>query len=846
MKKLLQVLAVLLSAMLLLAAFGCRKNEEPSTEEPTQQTVTEPETEPETEAGLSDEEFADGAAEMVYEFYKPGKNNKLSSTLKLPSKTKFQGEDVEIVWEAAEGGEYVTIEGPEDGQYLVKINPDAVNGEKVVLKFTVTKGDASSSRTFEYELNIVSASDMDEILDRAYALQPGEAMDEEVTLVGVITKVNTAYDEGYKNVTVTIVVNGREDKPIMCYRLKGEGAESIKKNDTIKVKGIIKNYNGTIEFDAGCILEEIVEVGEAAPVKEYGSEAEIVDAAYALAPGDSMDDPQTLTGVITKVDTPYDASYGNVTVTMVVAGKTDKPIKCYRLKGEGADTIRKNDTIKVKGILKHYVDSKSGKSEIEFDTGCTLVEIVAVGDHTTQTFASEAAIVDALYALPPKESLEDEQTLTGVITKVDTPYDAGYQNVSVTIVVAGKTDKPVLCYRMKGDGADTIKKNDTIKVTGYLTHFVDSNSGKSKYEFTSGCKLVQIVAVGAADPVVNYGNDQQIVDAAYALPGGEALEGKQTLTGVISEVNTPYDAGYKNITVTIKVTGREDKPIQCFRMKGNADVAGMTDAVQTLAVGDTIKVTGQLKNYVKNDVSTIEFDANCTLDAVTKGAGNQGGNEQPQTEKINVGGVVPEAGKSYKMALAQQSLKKALYFKGTISDRGFLETQEAADGATVVTLEPVTGGVALSFTDSTGAKKYVTLTANGKDNSGHQKAKISLTDTATTVFEINSTYKTLTTKVDGTDMYLGTYNNYDTFSASEYSFLTAEGAYDVSQFPAQFILSTGSGSQGGNEGQGGETTETPEEIVDVSFFTKFFRVPLTVIVSPIASVWMPTTNASSP
>ena len=72
----------------------------------------------------------------------------------------------------------------------------------------------------------------------------------------MITKVNTVYSTQYQNVTVTIVVDGMTDKPIQCFRMKGEGADIVKEGDTITVTGILKNYNGTIEFDANCTLDE--------------------------------------------------------------------------------------------------------------------------------------------------------------------------------------------------------------------------------------------------------------------------------------------------------------------------------------------------------------------------------------------------------------------------------------------------------------------------------------------------------------------------------------------------------------------------------------------------------------
>ena len=50
---------------------------------------------------------------------------------------------------------------------------------------------------------------------------------------------------------MTIVITGREDKPIQCFRMKGEGAETLKVGDTITVTGSLTNYNGKIQFNTG-------------------------------------------------------------------------------------------------------------------------------------------------------------------------------------------------------------------------------------------------------------------------------------------------------------------------------------------------------------------------------------------------------------------------------------------------------------------------------------------------------------------------------------------------------------------------------------------------------------------
>ena len=82
------------------------------------------------------------------------------------------------------------------------------------------------------------------------------AVDETIadkTITGVVTEVNTEYSEKYGNVTVTIVTAGLEDYKIECFRMTGDVAPTVAVGDTITVTGTLKNYNGKIEFDAGCV-----------------------------------------------------------------------------------------------------------------------------------------------------------------------------------------------------------------------------------------------------------------------------------------------------------------------------------------------------------------------------------------------------------------------------------------------------------------------------------------------------------------------------------------------------------------------------------------------------------------
>ena len=353
----------------------------------------------------------------------------------------------------------------------------------------------------------------------------------------------------------------------MCYRLKGEGADTLAVGDTITVEGLLKNYKGTIEFDAGCALIAKSEVVD---------QKALLKAAFNLGEGDSLAYPAVMTGTVTEITSAWSDQYGNITVNMQV---DDKIVMAYRLKGDGAKDLKAGDVITVAGKIKNY------KGTIEFDAGCLLVP--------NDMYHSVKNALSA-YKLQDQESQDVEKTITGTIVSIDTPYSADYKNITVTIVVAGLEDYKIQCYRLKGDGAEALNVGDTITATGKLKNY------KGTYEFDAGCVLVATAASEAPAPVAPE-DPQAIVAEAYALADGAALPYTATLTGVITTIDTEWSEQYGNITVTIQIGDNAEQLIQCFRLKG--------DGAADLKVGDTITVTGMIKNYQ----GKVQFNAGCTL-----------------------------------------------------------------------------------------------------------------------------------------------------------------------------------------------------------------------------------------
>ena len=254
---------------------------------------------------------------------------------------------------------------PQDNK-MVTIDVDEKNPEEVTYTLTATLSNAAGetlSVSFAHKVPaamILEGMSYEEIVAAAYSLEAGLALEDTQRLYGTVTKIDTPWSDEYKNITVTIQVGELADQPIQCYRLTGEGAENLQVGDAITVEGILKNYKGTIEFDKGCVT---VPADSVASVR-------LAVSAYALEAGLSMNDASTMTGVITSIDTAWSDEYKNITVTIVPGGLTDYAVQCYRLSGEGAETLAVGDTITVSGTIKNY------KGTIEFDKGCTLDAVV--------------------------------------------------------------------------------------------------------------------------------------------------------------------------------------------------------------------------------------------------------------------------------------------------------------------------------------------------------------------------------------------------------------------------------------------------------------------------------------
>lgn len=288
-------------------------------------------------------------------------------------------------------------------------------------------------------------------------------------------------------------------------------------------------------------------------------------------------------------------------------------------------------------------------------TRAVLTATVTCGNVSkTKTFPVHMVVdvVDAAYNLLEGETLAD-MTLTGVIIRVDDAYSEQYKNVTVTIIVDGKMDKLIECFRMTGEQAATIKAGDKITVTGDLTNY------KGKIEFNSGCVLTAVTTATADElEYVTLFNLEipQTVTENFTLPEGATYVVKDGTAIAIDGLNATVTRGEEDATVVITAT-----------------------------------INGKSLDY------TVVVKA------------DDGGEPAPTQQII----TIPQTG-TFKLVIEQNSRKETLYFTG-VMDGFYYGTSTNADEAVDVTVAAgsAAGKYTLSFVDADGATQYLYIEKSG-------------------------------------------------------------------------------------------------------------------------------------
>ena len=131
----------------------------------------------------------DAALEYVKTLYKKATEKTTRDFIRIGS-VPVNGKNYEVVWSVDVAEEHVKIVKNADGTITIDVNE--VSAEDIAYTLTATISDGSKVVSHSWKHLLPKAElDFAAIVDEAYALAAGASMAREVTLTGVINKVDT-------------------------------------------------------------------------------------------------------------------------------------------------------------------------------------------------------------------------------------------------------------------------------------------------------------------------------------------------------------------------------------------------------------------------------------------------------------------------------------------------------------------------------------------------------------------------------------------------------------------------------------------------------------------------------
>ncbi len=596
--------------------------------------------------------------------------------------------------------------------------------------------------------------------------------------------------------------------------------------------------SGVTQFPGGLMKKDVAEAmtpSEGPTI--YETPEEIVNAAYELELGAILSGGHTytLTGVITDIPSPWDDGYGNITVVIVVGDMTDKPIECFRLKGEGAQHLEVGNTITVSGQILKY-DNKSETGKVEFNAGCTLVSSNACA-HVEETIAGKDATCTEAGLTEGKKC-----TTCGDITVAQEEIPALGHDWNA--VLAHDDDNHwttcTRCTETKDKAAHNNGDDSVCDTCGYGCEHSDVNAATCTTPATcKDCGANVAPATGHTEETVPAVaptcKDTGLTEGKKCSVCGETLVAQETVEKTTEHtyddakdttcnvcgfereiakmvvIYFPKDNKYMTGTEFYYSTGKTPKmeltlsesKAEAIAMQqiANADgsvsfkagdkwlYADGTHVEFVAAQGENTKFaieettggvfircftanysgkpqylevySGYLTCYGMNAASadiytfvlqdadgasgTVKDDANSTVDKNNTPS-------QPSTGSLDA--KKPEAGKAYKFAFIHGGIGSDVYYvTGAMSGFYMATSKDKAEGADFY-VEATNGGYHL-YCMVGGAKKYLNSeSAMGTDGKMHVNGTFD--DTAKTVYTYSDTLKTLVASVDGTDYIIGT------------------------------------------------------------------------------------------
>ncbi len=406
--------------------------------------------------------------------------NKTATDFDLIDSVKVAGVDYAVEWTV--NTEAVKVVAGE-GKVTIDIDEKSSADLAYELTAVVTAADGTKGTPLTFKLLVPSANFM--TIPQALAAADGEL----VTVSGTVTLINTPWDDGYKNISVTI--EDEAGNQLYLYRI----ATNVTIGDVITVKGTMATYNNARQIAAGATAEITGHV----EVTQTYTEMTIPQAIAA--------DDNTLVivkGTVKTIDGAWSDSYGNMSVTIV--DDAGNELYIYRL----ATKVEQGDILTIKGIVGSYNGAKQ----------------IAQGATAEITGHKDLALEYKTVTIAEAIAAEDNTLVTvkGIVKTINTEWSDSYNNITVTITDGNGNE--LYIYRL----ATKVAVGDAVTIQGKVSSY-------------NGAK--QIAAGATAEITGSYKN--------ATIPEAIAAEDNTLVIvkGTVKTINGAWSEQYGNMNVTI-------------------------------------------------------------------------------------------------------------------------------------------------------------------------------------------------------------------------------------------------------------------------------------------------------
>ena len=385
----------------------------------------------------------------------------------------------------------------ENGKLVITMPAETTEAK---ITATVKCGSETVTRDFTLKL-IVSNTFIANALKAASALENKTYSKNQYIVVGTVSAITTAYSEQYKNVSFNLSDGTQE---ILVYRYGEADAAEIKVGDVLLLKGILQNYNGTLELTSPAV---------------YGTLTSLADAAAAGVAGTGAEGTLVY-GQIKAITTAYSAQYGNISVT-ISDGTND--LALYRLAG-GQD-LAVGDYILVTGKPSAY----NGAAQMA--AGATYVKDNEIVEETTPVEPVAFEIVTA----PAK----------------DTAYKLALNQLTLGKVLYFAGEMSGNYFATTEDKAAAVEVKLEAVEGGYKLYFMkgDAKTYLDIYEYQAGKAGLRLADAATASAVYTYDTTANTLFTSVA--GDTFYMGTYNNYNTISTSKTTYITGDNDAKVDV-------------------------------------------------------------------------------------------------------------------------------------------------------------------------------------------------------------------------------------------------------------------------------------------------------